>query len=338
MPTHVPARRRPLTALSTSRIRHVAIMLAAACLFATVAQAADRPPSAAPQGGPAAVSAPPGPAAGFRPPVFSDDSIVYVTSPWYRNPHIVSASQPEGADIRRNVVEFTHVDAWKYGHNTIEFQLKKANAAEPAHGGGDGALGVYAILRAGLGINRLAGRPVIAFGPLRDIDLQVGMNLESKNSTYAPQERSIYVGPNFQFRAGQGFINVAVQLRKEWNHNGFAGQREDYDLNLNIEPVWRLPFRIGSTQFVFDGFADVNTAKGPDVTGHDTKPELITRPMLKLDVSRLVGRPGRVLEAGVGVEYWRNMYGKDEDVVPGAKQKAVVFALILHLPMGAGVH
>jgi hypothetical protein len=38
------------------------------------------------------------------------------------------------------------------------------------------------------------------------------------------------------------------------------------------------------------------------------------------------------------VEYWWNMYGKDEDVVPGAKQKAVVFALIVHLPMGAGTH
>ena len=111
---------------------------------------------------------------------------MYVFGPAYRNPFITTPSQPDGADISRNAIEFKHVDAWKYGHNLVEVIIKKSSDVEPAAGGGDGAMGLYAIFRSGVGINRIAGRPVVALGPLRDIDIQAGMNLETKNSDYAP--------------------------------------------------------------------------------------------------------------------------------------------------------
>ena len=97
-------------------------------------------------------------------------------------------------------------------------------------------------------------------------------------------------------------MNVGLQLRKEWNHNGDLGMKESYDVNFNVSPVWHFPFTLGGARLAFDGFADYNTAKGQDVAGHDTKPEFITRPQLKLDVSRIVGQKAGVLELGVGFQ------------------------------------
>ncbi len=278
------------------------------------------------------------PAPSFKPPTFADDTMMYVFGPDYRNPFIASPSQPEGADISRNAIEFKHVDAWKYGHNLAEIIIKKANGVEPAAGGGDGAVGLYAILRTGLGINRLAGRRVIALGPLRDIDIQAGLNLETKNTAYAPQERTLYFGPNLQFGVGNGFLNVGLHLRKEWNHNGNLGKHESFDVGFNIEPVWHVPFRLGPARLAFDGYADYNTAKGKDAAGRDTRAEFIARPQLKLDISSLVGQQARVLELGVGFEYWHNIFGKDAARVPGAKQFTPVVTLAVHLPLGSSRH
>jgi hypothetical protein len=274
----------------------------------------------------------------FKPQTFADDTLMYVFGPKYRNSFITTPSQPDGADISRNNIEFRHVDAWRYGHNLVEIVIKKSSDVEPAAGGGTGALGLYSIFRCGVGINRVAGKPVVSFGPLRDVDIQMGMNLETKSSDFAPQERTLYFGPNFQLRVGAGFLNVGLHLRKEWNHNGHLGKSESYDVDFNVEPVWHIPFRIGGARLAFDGYADYNTPKGTDAAGRETRAEFIARPLLKLDISPLVGRQAHVLELGVGFEYWHNMFGKDADRVPGADQFTPVFSLAVHLPLGGSAH
>jgi hypothetical protein len=85
----------------------------------------------------------------------------------------------------------------------------------------------------------------------------------------------------------------------------------------------------------FDGFADFNTAKGVDASGHETAPEFITRPQLKLDVGSLVWKTDRILELGVGLQYWHNMFGKPADTVPGAKELTPIATVTVHLPMGS---
>jgi hypothetical protein len=84
----------------------------------------------------------------------------------------------------------------------------------------------------------------------------------------------------------------------------------------------------------FEGAGSLNTPKGKDAAERDTKTAIFARPLLKVDISRLVGRKARVLEAAVGFEYWYNMFGKNADRVPGADQMTPVFALAVHLPMG----
>lgn len=281
---------------------------------------------------------PQGAAPSFKPPTFADDTLMYVFGPKYWNPFIATPSQPDGADISRNNIEFKHIDAWKYGHNLVEIIIKKSSDVEPAAGGGTGALGLYSIFRFGAGINRIAGAPLVAIGPLRDIDIQAGMNLETKSTDYAPQERTLYFGPNLQFRFGQGFLNLGLHLRKEWNHNGNLGQSESYDVDLNVEPFWHFPFQIGGARFAFDGFADYNTPKGKDAAGRDTRAEFIARPLLKLDISPVVGRKAHVLELGVGFQYYHNMFGKDASRVPGADEFTPVFSLAVHLPLGGSGH
>lgn len=268
------------------------------------------------------------------PPRFADDTLTYVFGPFYRNPHIATPEAPDGADIARHALEFKHIDTWKYGHNLVEVIIKKSSDVEPAAGGGTGVLALYSVVRSGISLNRVAGTPSLALGPLRDIALEVGVNLETKNSDYAPEERTLYLGPSFRFRLGSGLLSLGLHLRKEWNHNGALGLNESYDLDFNIEPVWHFPFRLGGAKLAFDGFADLNTPKGKDGFGYDTRTEIIVRPQLKLDISRVFGQKERVVEVGIGFQYFHNMFGKSAETVPGAKELTPIFALAVHLPMG----
>ena len=94
------------------------------------------PPGAAAEEVPAAA-----PVASFAPPRFAEDALSYVYGPDYRNPFVVTPSQPDGASIARQHLELKHVDAWKYGHDFVEIVLKKSNEVEPAAGGGAGLVG-----------------------------------------------------------------------------------------------------------------------------------------------------------------------------------------------------
>lgn len=308
------------------------VLLAMMLLSAIVAPAASAGEAQA------TASPPPDTAHSFKPPTFSENTVTYAYGPNYRNPFIKSASQPDGADIARNSITFTHFDAWKYGHNFVDVIFKSSNAVEPAAGGGTGAMGFYSIFRAGLSINRVSGRPLIALGPLSDIDIQAGVNLQGKNTAMAPNERSLYLGPNFQFRFGSGFLNVALQLRQEWNRNGMLGKNEHYDLGFNIEPFWNFPFHIGRAEFVFDGFIDYNSTKGQDVSGRDTRAEFIVRPQLQLDIGSAFGLSRNVLALGIAAEYWHNLYGVDADRIPGARQLTPVVSLTVHLPSRSPAH
>jgi len=264
-------------------------------------------------------------------PMFVNNSLGLVYGANYRIPFVATPDQPGGADIARTTLQFSHVDSWRLGHNLAQVMLRVSDSTEPAAGGGAGAVEFYGVFRSGLSINRLADRSLISLGPLRDIDIQAGADLQTKNTAYAPNERALLLGPRllFHFYSG-GFVNVGLHLRKEWNRNGILGRNENYDLGFNVEPAWSIPFHVGKAHFTFDGFADYNTAKGRNAAGHETKPELLIRPQVKFDLGAALGQTPSVLEVGAGVEYWHNMFGQDSALVPGAKQSAVILSVIYH--------
>jgi nucleoside-specific outer membrane channel protein Tsx len=265
------------------------------------------------------------------PHFFSENTVSFIYGPQYRTPFITTPSGA-GADIARSTIQFKHLDSWKYGSNLFTFDIRKSSSVEPAAGGGTGALELYAVLRSDFSLNRITNTRTFSAGPLRDVSFEVGANLETKNSHYAPEERTLYVGPKLQFKLPRGFFNVGLHLRKEWNHQGILGRDESYATNFNIEPTWSIPFRVRRVAMAFEGFADFNTPKGKDSFGKESASEFLIRPQLKFDLSAILHTESRFLEAGIGLEYWHNVYGKPAAYVPGAEQLTPLFTLTVHLP------
>jgi hypothetical protein len=73
---------------------------------------------------------------------------------------------------------------------------------------------------------------------LRNVAFEMGANLETKNSSFAPAERTLYIGPKFVIAMPKGYFNVGFHFRKEWNHEGVLGKLENYTPDFNIEPNW----------------------------------------------------------------------------------------------------
>jgi len=267
------------------------------------------------------------------PHLFVDDSLFFGYGPEYETPFVFRPGSSSAADIARVSVEFRHVDSWRLGDNLADISLRKSNGAEPSTGGGTGALEPYAIFRSSLSYNKVTQSGAMSRGPVRDISLEVGANLESKNSSFAPEERTIYVGPVVQVKVPRGFLNVGLHFRKEWNHEGVLGRNESYSPGFNLEPTWAVPFSLLGAKLTFDGFADLNTPKGNDSFGSPTHTEFITRPFLWMDLAPLLHGKPHVIEAGAGFEYWNNEYGKSAQTAPGAGELTPVFELKVHLPI-----
>lgn len=213
------------------------------------------------------------------------------------------------------------------------FAAAFASKAEPASGGGRGATEAYVTLRSNIGLNQSTGTRAFQKGPISNIAIETGANLETKNSSFAPSERTIYFGPNLQIAVPRGYFNVGVHMRKEWNHEGVLGKSEDYDPDLNIEPTWMLPFTIGKVHVAYTGFADYNIQKGKDSFGSKTVGEFLLRNVVTLDVGALLFGRARLVNLDGGFWYWRNEYGKPSSDL-GAEQMTPIFGLAFHLDGG----
>jgi hypothetical protein len=174
-------------------------------------------------------------------------------------------------------------------------------------------------------------------GPLRDVAIEVGANLETKNSSFAPAERTIYFGPNLQFAVPRGYFNVGLHLRKEWNHEGVLGKAENYDPDFNIEPTWMLPFTIGKMHLAYSGFAEYNTQKGTDSFGTRSAAEFLLRNVMTADVGGLLFGRSQLVELNGGFWYWHNEYGKPS-FEPGTEQMTPIIGLSFHLDGGRASH
>ncbi len=172
-------------------------------------------------------------------------------------------------------------------------------------------------------------------GPLRDVVFEFGANLETKNSSYAPSEKTIYIGPKLEFALPKGFFNVGLHFRKEWNHEGVLGKSESYDPDFNIEPAWLLPFKVGKAHMAFSGFADYNTPKGNDSFGGETVPEFLVRSVISVDVGSFLFRKPQLLDVSGGLWYWHNEYGKPSSD-PGAEQLTPLIGVNFHLDGASG--
>lgn len=261
------------------------------------------------------------------------DVLAYWYGATYRTPFVVNPNTGKAANIPRSAIVFTHAGSSGMLSSFADVTVSHSSMAEPATSGGSGATELYAILRAGAGLNELTRSTTFRKGPLRDLSFEAGANLETKNSSYAPAERTLYIGPKFEFALPRGFFSVGLHYRKECNHEGVLGKAENYDPNFNIEPTWTIPFTLGKAHLAYSGFADYNSQKGKDSFGSQTVPEFLIRNTLSLDLGATLFRRAQFLDLSGGFWYWHNEYGKPTSD-PGAEQMTPLIGVVFHLDGG----
>lgn len=318
-------------------VKRAALLILVFLLLALFSAAAQEPVSAPPDA-PSALTAthaadPQTP----RSQSHNSNSLSYWYGANYRTPFVLVPNTGKAADIARNSIEYTHVSSAGMLNNFVDATVAMSNMAEPASGGGTGATEVYVILREGIGLNELTHSTALSKGPLRNVSLELGANLETKNSSFAPAERTIYIGPKFVFAMPKGYFNVGLHFRKEWNHEGVLGKSENYTPDFNIEPTWLLPFKIGKAQLAFSGFAEYNSPKGIDSFGSPSVSEYLVRSIVALDIGSVLMHKPQLVELNGGLWGWHNEYGKPASD-PGAKQLTPLIGLTLHLGGGAPRH
>lgn len=139
-----------------------------------------------------------------------------------------------------------------------------------------------------------------SFAGVKDVALSAGVNVGNKETGANPQV--LLLGTTFKIDSTV-FSYVDLSVYRYFDRGVFQGQPSSSQGDAwQVTPVWGLPFSIGLTQWVFEGFVDYITAHG------GASDQVMSQPQLKLDVGALFDMPKR-LYGGVEYQYWRNKYG-----------------------------
>ena len=248
----------------------------------------------------------------------------------------------------KNILNVTHVDGWLYGTNFFSIDALMSTNADPAApatvpGTGQGSVEVYSLYRGTLSGNALTHSKMFSMGPVKDISLGFGGDINTQNTVFAPQKRDIVVGPQISFDV-PGYLTIEANAYKEWNHNGIAeglGLPANPDYNpatggvnfrwtAEFETDYMQPLTFTGLPLSFSGFTNVVLPKGVDGFNASTKTELLTSDRLVLDAGALAGHP-KLLDVFVGYKYWLNKFGNNAHTVPGSIENQVYLGMQIHL-------
>lgn len=256
---------------------------------------------------------------------WSDNSISYLYGARFSEPGIDD-------EIAKSIFEFTHVDGYQYGSNFLNIQVLFSDSADPAEGSSDGATEFYVVYRHQLSLNKISGQN-FTWGPVRDWSLSGGVDLNTKNTDFAPAKRMLVIGPTINFDV-PGFWDFSVMYRSEKNHNGLPFAEEHdvrFDDTYYLETAWGIPFQLGSVPLKFKGFANFIPPKGKDGFGNDTVSETLVHAALLVDVGQIAFGKKDTFFAGVGYEYWKNKYGSSSSDTAGTEANTPFLNLEWHL-------
>ena len=246
------------------------------------------------------------------------------------------ATNPGAGKTPKNVLNFTHFDVWAYGTNffTVDW-LKATSMQTPTADGGAPYTEIYGFFRSTFGFNEVFGTKAFSAGPLTNVSLMIGADLNTDNTRLASAKRSIEAGIQFSFATPyKGFLNLTPTIYKEWQHDGFAvafgggtnpSGNVDFKTTWGFEYLWVQPLAFQPLPLTFKAFGTVHGDKGCGEPcgagaqqGLTRKIEWYAQENLELDVGKLIGyRPG-MYSMFVGYRYWVNKFGINPVQTPAA--------------------
>jgi len=240
-------------------------------------------------------------------------------------------------DVEKHVLQFTHASGYSVGQNFFNLDILQPDDKDPASGSDNGATELYLTYRHQVHLGKLLDKN-FAFGPVKEVAITGGFDLNTKNTRFAPRKRLLVVGPTLKFDV-PGFLDVSLLYGKEWNHCGLgspACPKSDiaFDPQWIFNVAWGIPFQAGPVPLKFQGFLNYNSEKGKDYAGVKTKPETLMRTSLMVDVGQMVAGKKNTFLMGVGYELWRNKFGNHSyangTTKPGIDTDAPTFQMEWH--------
>lgn len=247
-----------------------------------------------------------------------------------------TATNPGAGYTPKNVFTFTHFDVWKYGTNFINIDWLKATNANPVGGtpaapcdlngttGCPGYTEIYGFFRSTFGFNEISGTKTFSMGPLTDVSLMVGADLNTDNTTLGSAKRSIEAGIQFSFATPyKGFLNLTPTVYKEWQHDGFAATfgtnpsgNVDFDTTWGFEWLYVQPlgFLPPSIPLTYKFFGTIHGPKGsgePAGAAAARTTEYYLQQNLSLDLGQMLGQRPNMLSVWGGYRWWKNKFGID---------------------------
>ncbi|MBR0752171.1 hypothetical protein JQ604_08240 [Bradyrhizobium jicamae] len=302
------------------------------------------------------------------PPFFSvnDNRLTYSYQFTATDPGAYS-TQPNGTingKTAKQVYSFTHFDIWAYGTNFFNIDTLKSGHNDPASpcqptgtlpfgvtGACAGVTEFYGLERSTFGWNEIFNTNAFKMGPLRNVSFEVGFDLGTANSYFAPTTNNVVGGLQFAFDLPyKGYFNVAPLVVKGIaSHKSFLqcglfnpgvpGATCLADGNREFPPTWRIEtnyyldlgflpesvryFAISGRVSATGPKRDINTLPALSGAGRlstASKIELNSEPIrLTFDAGKAFIGPkySHFVDLWVAYRYWQNKYGLDSNATPG---------------------
>jgi nucleoside-specific outer membrane channel protein Tsx len=232
-------------------------------------------------------------------------------------------------DIKKAILSLTNVSGYKYGTTFINIDFLQSDSKDPGNGvaGNPGAQEVYGVFRTTVDLGKVIGTD-FKMGPIRGYGITGGLDLNTKNDSYASKKRMFVVGPTVMFDV-PGFLNVSAFLFDESNAPNGLGKRYHYDNHAAFEADWGIG--IADLPLSFNGYAQFIASKGKNEYGGSTAPETHVDMDLMADIGTLTGFTPKKFFAGIEYEYWKNKFGNPTAGNEGATASTPMVRFEYHL-------
>ncbi len=219
-------------------------------------------------------------------------------------------------DIRKHIIQLTHASGYDTGQNFFNLDYLKSDSNDAANNSNDGATEFYLTYRHQFHLGKLLDKD-LSFGPVKEIGITAGFDLNTKNTRFAPAKRLLVLGPTLKFALPKGFFDLSLLFAKESNHCGLGApvcpkSNHTFDNQWSLSAAWGIPFEAGPVPLKFQGFFNWLTDKGKLYgTNTKTEPEFLMRTSVMADVGKLAMGKDNTFWLGVGYEAWYNKFGND---------------------------